>query len=91
MHFALWFIFLFQVRDVQDKVVGETEIGWAIGEIQKVDPAFDINLFLEDMEEYMIPVVVKAYLDPNIPLLKECTEGQVCSLCLSRALPRTLT
>ena len=44
---------------MQDKALGETEIGWAIGEIQKVDPAFDINLFLEDMEEYMIPVVVK--------------------------------
>ena len=53
---------LFKVRDVTDKVVGETEMGFALGEIMKVDPSFDLLSFQQEMEEYQIPVIITAYL-----------------------------
>ena len=37
-------------------------MAFAIGEIMKVDPSFDLLSFHAEMEEYMIPVVITAYL-----------------------------
>lgn len=56
---------LFKVRNITDKVVGENEQGFAIGEIMKIDPSFDLLDFLDEMEHYMIPAVITAYLRGN--------------------------
>lgn len=37
----------------------------------RIDGGFDVNLFLEDMEEYMIPAVITAFLTPTMSILKE--------------------
>lgn len=71
---------VYKLREAEDTILGETDIGWAVGELQRQDPGFDQNLFLEDMEEYMIPVVINAFLAPNIPMLKVCCEGSAARL-----------
>lgn len=71
---------IYKLREAEDKILGETDIGWAVGELQRQDPGFDQNLFLEDMEEYMIPVVINAFLRPNIPMLKIVCEGSAARL-----------
>ena len=74
---------LFKVRDVTDRVIGETEMGFALGEIQKVDPSFDLLSFQREMEEYQIPVVITAYLrgsPSDQRLLAQCSEGPAATL-----------
>ena len=82
---------LFKVRDVTDKVVGETEMGFALGEIMKVDPSFDLLSFQQEMEEYQIPVIITAYLrgsPSDQRLLAQCTEGPAATLMRSSFLER---
>jgi import inner membrane translocase subunit TIM44 len=67
---------VWKVRDAEDAVFGETEQGFAIGEIQFNDPSFSINKFLEEMEHYMIPIVVEACLKGDKELLDSVTEEQ---------------
>ena len=69
---------VYKMRDVTDRLVGETEMAFAIGEIMKVDPSFDLLSFHREMEEYMIPVVITAYLrgtPADALMLKQCSEG----------------
>ena len=69
---------VYRMRDVTDRLVGETEMAFAIGEIMKVDPSFDLLSFHQEMEEYMIPVVITAYLrgtPADALMLKQCSEG----------------
>ena len=69
---------VYRVRDVTDRLVGETEMAFAIGEIMKVDPSFDLLSFHQEMEEYMIPVIITAYLrgtPADALMLKQCSEG----------------
>jgi len=77
-----------RLRDGVDNVTGETETGWAIGQIRRVDPAFEIQLFLEDMEEYMIPLVIEAYLKGDMVVLstvmEEKAHGGAFSSCRER-------
>lgn len=77
-----------RVRDGVDNVTGETETGWAIGEIRRVDPAFDIQLFLEDMEDYMIPLVIESFLKGDMhvmsSVMEEKAHGGAFSSCRER-------
>jgi len=66
---------IWKLRDISDKVFGETDAGYAIGEIMKVDPSFNMEAFLKEMEEYMIPIIIEAYLKPDMPLLRAVTEA----------------
>ena len=69
---------VYRMRDVTDRLVGETEMAFAIGEIMKVDPSFDLLSFHQEMEEYMIPVIITAYLrgtPADALMLKQCSEG----------------
>ena len=69
---------VYRMRDVSDRLVGETEMAYALGEIMKVDPSFDLLSFHAEMEEYMIPVVITAYLrgtPADALMLKQCSEG----------------
>jgi len=49
----------------------------AAGEIKKMDPDFRIDEFLKEMEEYMIPVVVEAFLKPDMDLIRAVCAGEV--------------
>lgn len=79
---------VWRVREANDAMFSETEQGWAIGEMQKLDAAFDSNLFLEDMEEYMIPVFVEAFMKPNMALLQSVTEEQAARVVFASARER---
>jgi len=67
---------VWKVKDLQDSLLGETETGWALSELLRVDPHFSIISFLEQMEEEMIPDVVKAYLTADIPFIEQVCEGE---------------
>lgn len=71
---------VWKAREIADATTGETETGWAIGELRRVDPGFDMNLFLEDMEEYMIPFVIEGFLRNDTKLLKQITEEQAAAV-----------
>ena len=74
---------LFRVRDVTDRVIGETEMGFALGEIMKLDPSFDLLSFQQEMEEYQIPVVITAYLrgsPSDQRMLAQACEGPAATL-----------
>jgi len=42
-----------------------------------MDPDFRIDEFLKEMEEYMIPVVVEAFLKPDMDLIRAVCAGEV--------------
>lgn len=62
--------------ELQDKMFGETETGFALGEIKKVDPSFQVTTFLQEMEEYMIPTVVGAFLRADQLILSSVMEAE---------------
>ena len=68
---------IWQIREGIDYVTAETDHALAVNEIRKLDPLFDEGVFLEEMEEYMIPRVVTAYLKGDLPVLESCCTGQV--------------
>ena len=65
---------VWKVRDWVDRVWGESETGKSVGEIRKKDADFNVPDMLEEMEEYMIPIVVKGFLQGNVELMKEVME-----------------
>eukprot|EP00462_Mataza_sp_D1_P025818 CAMPEP_0175148708 /NCGR_PEP_ID=MMETSP0087-20121206/16791_1 /TAXON_ID=136419 /ORGANISM="Unknown Unknown, Strain D1" /LENGTH=439 /DNA_ID=CAMNT_0016434225 /DNA_START=174 /DNA_END=1493 /DNA_ORIENTATION=- len=82
---------VWKARDVSDSMFGETETGWALGELQKIDAGFDTNLFLEDMEEYMIPAVTEAFLAGNWSVMDAVCEGQASAYMLASRKGREVT
>lgn len=82
---------IWRVRDANDALFNETEQGWAMGELMKIDSAFDEALFLEDMEEYMIPVVVEAFMKPNMALLQSVTEENAARVVFASTREREVT
>lgn len=81
---------VWRVRETVDKVTGETETGWAVGEIRRVDPGFEVNLFMEDLEEYMIPLVTEAFLRADMPVLQSVTEELAARVIFASARERTV-
>jgi hypothetical protein len=67
---------VWQMRDVGDRVFGETETGWALGEMLELDQRFNQERFLDDMEVDMIPIVTKAFLRGDKDILEAVCEGQ---------------
>eukprot|EP00457_Paulinella_chromatophora_P004234 gb/GEZN01004244.1/.p1 GENE.gb/GEZN01004244.1/~~gb/GEZN01004244.1/.p1 ORF type:complete len:604 (+),score=149.72 gb/GEZN01004244.1/:162-1814(+) len=65
---------VWKARDLQDTVMGESEMGWALGELIRQDEHFSIAEFQEEMEEYMIPLVTEAYLKGDELLLYSVCE-----------------
>lgn len=67
---------VWKMRDMVDRVVGETDTGMAMGEIMSRDPHWNYLEFLKEMEEVMIPEIVKAFRVGDMVLLKKVTEGE---------------
>src|SRR4051794_10564197 len=65
------------------QVMGETDIAFALGQLQRMDPTFNMERFLKEMETYMIPLVTTAYLKPDISLLKLVTEENAARTIMS--------
>lgn len=53
---------IWKMRDASDVIFSETETGHALGELRKIDPSFDVMDLVQDVEEYMIPVVINSRL-----------------------------
>ncbi len=71
-------------------MLGETDVAFALGQLHKLDPTFDVEVFIKDMETYMIPRVIDAYLKPDVPLLRLVTEGNVRAPRRAAARPALL-
>jgi import inner membrane translocase subunit TIM44 len=67
--------FLHTIRNVGDKIFGETDTGFAIGELKKLDPSFDVLTFMEEMEHVLAPVLVAAWRRGDFQLLNYVSEG----------------
>jgi len=65
-----------QLRTMQDKLLGETPTGYALGELMKIDPDFNLPEFVQELEEYLIPMIIKGYLRGDKTLLYNCVEDQ---------------
>jgi import inner membrane translocase subunit TIM44 len=66
---------------LQDSIVGlfaETEHAQVLKEIKMLDPGFNMDEFIKEMQSYIIPEVLESFLHGKRKDLKEwCSEG-VC-------------
>ena len=65
------------VRDSVDEVFAESDEAAAITELKRLDPEFSLPAFMEEMEEYMIPKFVEAYLKGDMEVLRQMCSGEV--------------
>lgn len=64
-----------------DSLFSETEMARAIGAIRKVDPAFTMDGFVQEMREELVPEVVTAFLTGDRDyLLRRCSERAMAPL-----------
>ncbi|CEO98442.1 Tim44-like domain-containing protein [Plasmodiophora brassicae] len=63
------------LRDGADELLGETDSGAALAAIRRLDPDFSLIAFMEEMEHYMVPRVVKAYLKGDLDTLQLACAG----------------
>lgn len=67
---------VWRVREASEYITAETDTSAALSEFQRMDPEFSIPGFLEEMEYYMIPKVVKSYLQGDLNILRSvCSEN----------------
>lgn len=66
---------VWRMRDMVEKVAGESETGVALGQIMETDPNWNYLDFLKEMEETMIPEVIHAFRLGDMKLLKSVCEG----------------
>lgn len=65
---------LYRLREAQESLTSESEMGFALSQIREQDPAFDQMELLRDLEEYMIPVIVRAFLQGRLDVLHSACE-----------------
>lgn len=54
----------------------ENETGATIRQLQAIDPSFQLEAFVKEAREYIIPEVMEAFLARNEPILKQwCSEA----------------
>eukprot|EP00744_Colponema_vietnamica_P012282 GILI01017253.1.p1 GENE.GILI01017253.1~~GILI01017253.1.p1 ORF type:complete len:344 (-),score=86.46 GILI01017253.1:226-1257(-) len=67
---------LLRLRDLSDRVFGESEMAMALREMKENDPSFNLNNFLREVEFKIAPMAVRAFLEADLPLLQKiCGEG----------------
>ncbi|GJQ15122.1 hypothetical protein GpartN1_g6913.t1 [Galdieria partita] len=72
------------VRNIYDRLFGETEMGQVIREIRQVDPHFTLSEFVRQIERETAPRILNAYLRGDRETLKElCTEDAYRALSAS--------
>ncbi len=60
-------------RSISDRVAGffaENETAMVIKKFREMDPSFQIEPFLRDMREYILPEVLDAYVKGDVETLK---------------------
>jgi len=67
---------VWKVRDTKEKFAGETEMAYAIGELRTLDPNFNLPDFYEEMEDYLIPVLLDAIYRGDRNLIAAACEGE---------------
>lgn len=76
-------LFARATRSIGERITGsfgqmfsETETATALREITKIDPSFSEDAFLDDVERRIIPTVLEAFVQGDLPTLKDwCHEG----------------
>ena len=66
--------FISTVRSVTSTVGGwfdETETAAVIRSFKEMDPSFELESFLKDVREYVVPEVVDAYVSGDLPTLRQ--------------------
>lgn len=61
-------------RSISDRVAGffaENETAQVIKKFREMDPNFQLEPFLQDMREYILPEVLDAYVKGDVEVLKE--------------------
>lgn len=61
-------------RSISDRVAGffaENETAMVIKKFREMDPNFQLEPFLQDMREYILPEVLDAYVKGDVVVLKE--------------------
>uniref|UniRef100_A0A7S0H3C7 Tim44-like domain-containing protein n=1 Tax=Amorphochlora amoebiformis TaxID=1561963 RepID=A0A7S0H3C7_9EUKA len=66
---------VWKARDIADSMFGETEQGYVKGEFLRIDSGFDEEEFLSEMQMYMIPVVVEAFMRGDLEFLRTISTG----------------
>ncbi len=70
-----------RIRDMFGPIVEETEHGQTIAEIRAVDPTFELDTFLKESREFLIPEVVEAVVEWRPDILRQwCSEAVVTVL-----------
>ena len=72
-------------RDMFGSVMEETEHGQALAELREIDPTFQLEQFMRETREFMIPEVMEAFVHWDTKELKEwCSDGVYNILEVSR-------
>src|ERR1700712_4957692 len=61
-------------RSISDRVAGffaENETAMVIKKFREIDPSFQLEPFLQEMREYILPEVLDAYVKGDVATLKE--------------------
>ena len=74
-----------RVREILGPVFEETEHAQALAEIREMDPTFDLEEFMKETREFIVPEVLEAYVDWDPKTLKEwCSDAVYSVLRASR-------
>lgn len=67
---------IWKIKDAEDKLTAETEQGMAYSEMLKKDPAFNQIDLLDDLQNYMVPVVISAFNRGDIDIIRSAMADQ---------------
>ncbi|KAI3630558.1 hypothetical protein MIR68_011993 [Amoeboaphelidium protococcarum] len=75
----------YRLQDMFGSLTDENEHAVAIAEIKVSDPAFDVDTFVQDLREFVVPEVLEAFIDWDEKELKQyVTDGVMSVLKQSR-------
>jgi len=65
---------VWRVREVGDSIMAESDTSLAMGELKRMDPKFSVPELMDELENYMIPKVVTAWLQGDLDILNKVCE-----------------
>ena len=66
---------VYKAHGVYDSMFAESEMGEALREIREADPTFNLNEFMDDMTEHVIPRVMHAFVRADKKVIEEHCSG----------------
>lgn len=67
---------VWRMRSIADRTMGETEAGWALGQVLEEEPSWNEPDMISEMEDYMCPALVREYRAGRRAIFSVATEGQ---------------